>query len=418
MNHLIKAGPRSGTVSVPASKSQAHRLLICAALGKDNCTLICDGISKDISATINCLNALGADIKRVDGDKLTIRPVERRNRNVKHLYCGESGSTLRFLIPVVGALDEKVVFHMEGKLPNRPLGGLIDAITSHGMTVRQQDDELICFGKLTAGDFCIPGDISSQFVSGLLFSLPLLNGDSSLKVTEPIESEAYISMTEDSLRYSGIRIEKNGNLYSIHGHQQFSLPKISSVEQDWSNAAFFLCMGALSADGVSIKEMPVSTRQGDAEILNVLLAFGSDVTIDKSRITARKKDLIARQVDARHIPDLVPTICALASGAKGTTTIINAGRLRFKESDRLKTTAAMLKSLGADIQETQDGLIIKGRPYLAGGTVDASNDHRIAMAAAVAAGFCKDDVTVIGAECVEKSFPDFWNVFESLEVNE
>lgn len=415
MNLTIRHGLRNGSVCIPSSKSFAHRLLICAALAKTESTVICDGISKDIDATIKCLNALGAKIS-VDGNKLSVDPIETVSKEQLHLYCGESGSTLRFLIPVVGALGADAVFHMEGKLSQRPLDALIKTLTANSMSITQCGELLYCKGKLTAGSYCIPGNISSQYISGMLFALPLLDGNSTLEVTGKVESKDYIIMTEEAVTASGVLFTKNGNNYNIYGSQKYVAGKNATVERDWSNAAFFMCMGAFSDKGVTLTDMRTDSKQGDMAIIDILSSFGAEVTCNDGNVTVKKGNLRGITVDAAAIPDLIPTISALASGAKGTTKIINAERLRLKESDRLQTTSAMLSALGADITETKDGLIINGKEKLSGGTIDAANDHRIAMSAAVAACICEDDVTIDGAQCVNKSYPEFWNHFESLEV--
>ena len=416
MKRLIHAGARSGSVVIPASKSQAHRLLICSALAHRESTLICRGISEDISATISCLNALGAHIA-IKGDTLVIRPVSDPELAEKHLFCRESGSTLRFLLPVAGALGENALFHMEGRLPLRPMEPLTAALTEHGMYISRQDDLLICCGKLQSGSYTIAGNVSSQFISGLLMALPLLKGDSTLEISGAAESADYIAMTESVLRLTGILFEKKANGYYIYGGQHYCPESIFTVEQDWSSAAFFLCMGAFSDKGIAVKGMSLSSLQGDKQILPILRDFGAVVETGSEQITVRRGKLSGCCVDASGIPDLIPVICVLAAGAEGETRIINGGRLRFKETDRLRTTAQMLASLGADITETADGLIIKGKQRLSGGKTDSFNDHRIAMSAAVAAGICENDVTVDGAECTEKSYPGFWEDLEKMEIN-
>lgn len=415
MNYNVRPGKRSGVVSIPASKSCAHRQLICSALAKESSILSCDGISKDIAATIKCLNGLGADIKVEDG-VITINPIKKVPEEECHLYCGESGSTLRFMIPVVGALGAKGTFHMEGLLSKRPLGPFVETLTAHGMTIVQEDELLKCSGQLKSGDYAIPGNISSQYISGLLFALPILEGDSTLTVTGKIESADYIAMTEGAIQNNGISFTINDAKYDIPGSQSYVAIPEGTVEQDWSSAAFFCCMGAMSEKGITISEMNLNSRQGDKEIINILKAFGANIEINGKSITIKKDKLEGQVIDATAIPDLVPTISALAAGAEGTTRIINAGRLRFKESDRLQTTSDMLKALGADIEQTEDGLIINGKKQLNSGVIDAANDHRIAMSAAVAAGYCTGDVTVVGAECVQKSYPDFWKHHEAMEV--
>ena len=207
MIEILQPGFRTGAVHIPASKSQAHRLLICAALGQAPAEIRCRGISKDIAATIGCLNALGAEIA-VSGDCITVKPTTAVPEGLCHLPCGESGSTLRFLLPVAGALGTEAVFHMEGRLPQRPLHPLDEVLTAHGMTIRQNHDLLYCGGRLRPGEFSLPGDVSSQYISGLLMALPLLNEGSALTVTGGLESAAYVTMTEDTLRRGGVSLRK------------------------------------------------------------------------------------------------------------------------------------------------------------------------------------------------------------------
>ncbi len=417
MNKTISHGPKSGIFEVPSSKSQAHRMLITAALSKSAGKLIVNGISKDISATIKCLNAMGADIRITQNgsgsSEISVRPIIKTIDNsgmsamYKPLPCGESGSTLRFLIPIAGALGIDVVFHMEGRLSERPLGALTDALSAHGMSFMQDGKYLYCRGALTNGTFTIPGNISSQYISGLIMALPLLKGDSVINITGSIESGDYIAMTVAAVESAGIKIKKEENIYHIEGDQCYNVTGTRIVEKDWSSAAFPLCMGAFSEKGMTVPGLNLSSIQGDKEILNILKGFGAEVSGECS-VTVKKGTLKGQIIDASRIPDLVPVISAVAAGAKGETHIIHAERLRLKESDRIATTVSMLRSLGADAEETADGILIRGKDRLPGGTVDSFNDHRIAMSAAVVAGICLSDVTVLGAECTDKSFPGFW----------
>lgn len=412
MTHItLSFGPRHGTVAAPASKSHAHRLLICGGLGKTPVTIDCADISKDIAATAQCLEALCADVTVADG-KLHIVPAAKAGR--KALFCGESGSTLRFLLPVCGALGEEVVFHREGRLPDRPLAPLDAVLRAHGMTITSQGSDLHCSGQLQSGLYEIPGDVSSQYISGLLFALPLLKGDSIIRITGKIESAAYITMTEQALQQAGIRFVKTENEYTVFGSQQYALPAEAAVEGDYSNAAFFLCMGALSNEGIRVTNMPHETRQGDRAVVDILRRFGAEVTVADDEIFVRGGHLHGCEIDAAPIPDLIPALSVVAAAAEGETHIINAGRLRLKESDRLATTAEMLTALGGKVTELPDGLVIKGGT-LQGGRVDSHNDHRIAMSAAVAACVCRDSVTVQDPACTDKSFPRFWDIFTRLE---
>lgn len=421
MNKTVRAGARSGAVTIPASKSAAHRQLICAALSNRESTIVCDGISKDIQATIRCLSALGARFtKTEEGIRVVPRGLIAGDGDTceKLLPCGESGSTLRFLLPIAAALAENVTFHMEGKLPERPHKELIEQLSLHGAKICQDGAELHCSGTLSGGLYELPGGVSSQFISGLLFALPLLKEDSTIRILGKTESAAYIAMTEQAVREAGICFTKNGREYRIPGGQTYQEKPHIEVERDWSNAAFFLCAGGFSEDGILVKGLSSDTAQGDMEILSVLRKFGAEVTIRQDGILVRKNPLTGCEIDASGIPDLVPVISVLAAGATGETRIVHAERLRFKESDRLQSTAAMLSALGGIVTETADGLIIKGNRTLTGGTVNPVNDHRIAMAAAVAAGICSGDVTIEDAQCVEKSYPAFFADWENLEVSE
>ena len=414
MNKLCAPGPRWGSVRIPASKSQAHRLLISAALGSSETTLECEGVSKDILATISCLQALGAGI-RLEGNTVFIRPIRQTPEGLCRLSCGESGSTLRFLLPLAGALGAEAEFLREGRLPDRPLAPLDQQLREHGMELLEQGNKLLCRGRLSAGNYKLPGDVSSQFISGLLLSLPLLEGDSSLTVAGRVESAHYIAMTEKTLRECGIRFSRQGDTYKIPGGQRTTLPSPASVEGDWSNAAFFLCMGALSPQGICVRGLNLDSVQGDREILSLLRSIGAHVTATQDSVSVKRGALRGLRVDASAIPDLIPVLSVVAALSEGETRIENAGRLRLKESDRLKSTAKLLRDLGGDVTELPDGLLISGRKQLKGGFADSVGDHRIAMAAAVAACCCTEPVTVCGAESVEKSYPAFWRDWECLE---
>ena len=414
MNQTVQPGSRTGTVSIPASKSQAHRLLICAALGQAPVTIRCLGISKDIAATIGCLNALGAEIA-VSGDLITAKPIEAVPEGLCHLPCGESGSTLRFLLPVAGALGASVVFHMEGRLPQRPLHPLDAVLTAHGMTIRQENGLLYSSGQLCPGEFSLPGNVSSQYISGLLMALPLLDSGSALTVTGELESAAYVTMTEDALRRGGVSLRKAGSTWHICGRQRCQFPAQLSAEGDWSNAAFFLCMGALSPEGVTVRGLAPASSQGDRAVLNILAAMGARISVENDAVTVRRGELNSVAIDAGPIPDLIPVLSVAAAGAVGDTHIFNARRLRLKESDRLRTTAQLLTALGGSVEEQPSGLIVHGAGRLTGGTADACGDHRIAMSAAVAACICESAVSVSGSECVSKSYPRFWEDLDALK---
>lgn len=408
MNIILPAESRSGRVRVPASKSQAHRLLILAALGSEETTILCDGISKDIEATAACLNALGADIRTVGEGALRIRPLTAVREGVCDLPCGESGSTLRFLLPLVGALGGEAVFHRCGRLPGRPLAPLDRELTAHGMTLREEGERLIVSGQLTAGEYTLPGDVSSQYISALLMALPYLPGQSTLRVTGSVESSGYIAMTEEALHLAGISFVREGSCWMIAGGQRPKLPPQCAVEGDYSSAAFFLCMGALSREGICVEGVSATSLQGDRAVIEVLRRFGAEVEERADGIFVRRGHLRGIEIDAAEIPDLIPALAAMAATAEGQTRVVNAARLRLKESDRIRTTCALLRALGGSVQEQEAGLCITGVPRLRGGTVEPAGDHRIAMAAAVAACASEQSVVVRQSECVAKSYPRFW----------
>ena len=414
MKRMISPGARTGRVHIPASKSQAHRLLICAALGEETCEIVCDGVSADIAATAKCLNALGAKVGRTETG-FRISPIQKVPEGCCELLCGESGSTLRFLLPVVGALGAQAAFHREGRLPQRPLAPLDGVLTAHGMTLSEDGDLLLCSGQLQAGDYEIAGNVSSQYISGLLMALPRLTGESTLTVTGTLESAAYIAMTEDALKLSGVKFSKSGASYAIPGGQRFRLPLRTAVEGDWSNAAFFLCMGALAKGGVRVEGLNLKSSQGDRGVLDVLRAFGAEVGEEGDTVTVRRGTLRGVTIDASPIPDLIPVLSVVASVAAGETRVENASRLRLKESDRLQSTANLLRALGGRVEEKEDGLVITGVPALHGGAVETQNDHRLAMSAATAACAATGEVTVDNDACVAKSYPRFWEDYGSLK---
>lgn len=409
---IIRSATPLGKIRAIASKSAAHRLLICSAFADKESIIRCETLNNDILATASCLEVMGAGIK-YEKPNFIVTPIKDL-KSGGTVDCGESGSTLRFLLPVVCALGGKWSLKMSGRLPERPLSPLKEELEAHGIAFSYpQRDVISCEGKLSAGSYSISGEVSSQFVSGLLFALSILDGKSTLTVTGNIESAPYIDMTLDALLSFEADIKQNANVFTVNG-TSLKARERCEVEGDWSGAAFAICAGALSENGVTIDGLNFSSRQGDMRILSIVEQFGADVKINENSVTVKRSELFGIDVDARQIPDLVPVIATVASVAKGTTNIYGAARLRIKESDRLQTTADMLNALGADVKQTDDGLMIVGKPSLVGGTVDSFNDHRIAMSAAVAASVCKGAVTVTDADAVSKSYPDFWRDFERI----
>lgn len=416
MNRVVMPGALSGCFRAPASKSHAHRLLICAALGRTPVSIFCDTFSDDILATIKCLNAMGAEITH-EGSLISVTPVfaAAPAQQPCRLFCRESGSTLRFLLPVLGALGLSGVFEMEGRLPERPLHPFDTVLSSHGMCIRQEGAKLFVSGQLTAGVYSLPGNISSQYLSGLLFALPLLDGDSELQITSALQSENYLLMTEQAIASSGVRFSKEAHHFDIPGSQAYRLPDGLASEADWSGAAFFLCAGALSERGVFAEGLNAESMQSDRAVLSILRRFGADVQEASGGVLVKKSALRGISIDAGAIPDLIPAVAAVAAYADGTTRITNAARLRLKESDRLHTVAETINALGGQADELEDSLVITGQKTLCGGTADSFGDHRIAMLAAILAAGCAAPVTVPGAECTSKSYPGFWDTLETLK---
>ncbi len=403
MDVSLTPAPVSGHIGAIASKSYAHRALICAALAESDSFIRLNYSSKDIEATIECLTALGASITR-EGEVTRVTPIKKATDG--ELFCNESGSTLRFLLPVAAAKKSKSVFIASGKLPERPLSPLKEEMERHGITF-SPSFPLEINGRLSGGEFVLQGDISSQFVSGLLFALPLLEEDSEIKLIPPVESKPYIDMTVEVLRRFGIEITEGINSYFVKGNQSYK-PCDYTVEGDWSNATYFLAMG------VKVSGLDINSTQGDRAFIEILSSLGAEIENKGGFLHVSTDSLHGGNIDAKNIPDLVPLLAVLMSTAKGKTVIKNAKRLKYKESDRLESTYQMLSRLGADIKKTDDGFIIEGKTELDGGEVDSFNDHRIVMSAAVASLKCKKEVKIKNAFAVAKSYPTFFEDFNSV----
>ena len=410
MTITIDNRPLKGTVRAIPSKSEAHRLLICAALSDKKTNITCPQTSKDIQATADCLCALGASITYENGI-YTVAPIRQPVSNAI-LPCGESGSTLRFLIPLVCGLGVSAVFQMEGRLPDRPLSPLKEELERNGIRFAKDGNKLCVDGTLQGHDFSIDAGVSSQFVSGLLFMLTRHGG--TLNLTGKVESAAYIDMTVRALQKFGAVLQKTENSFAVE-KRILSANEILRTEGDWSNAAFFLCAGCFGKKEITVTGLDFQSAQGDKKIVEILKQFGARIEIKADAVTVVASELHGISIDAAQIPDLVPVLAVAACAAKGTTRIYNAQRLRLKESDRLQTTKDLLCALGADVTITEDGLLINGQKPLHGACVDSANDHRIAMSAAVAAVLCDTDITLSGAQAVEKSYPAFWDDFDKLK---
>ena len=379
----------NGTIAAIPSKSQAHRILICAAFSDGPTTVICPETNQDIEATVSCLRALGADIRR-HADTYFVDPISRVPKQAT-LDCAESGSTLRFMLPIVGALGVSGTFLLSGRLPKRPLSPLWEEMERMGCRLcRPSENTVHCSGQLLSGQYAIAGNISSQFITGLLFALALIPGNSSLEIIGKLESKPYVDMTLQALRLFGVTTED----FKTESQFPFHSPGRITIEGDWSNAAFFLAARALGSP-VNVTGLSADSVQGD-------------------RAAARLLPLLCEKtaIDAADIPDLVP-ILAITAGARHGAVFQNIERLRLKESDRVATVINMLKELGISAQATEHTLTVEHGHYRSC-TIDAASDHRIAMAAAIAATVAQGPVTILGAECVAKSYPAFWDEFRRL----
>ena len=416
MNIRLSPSTPEGTLKAIASKSAAHRLLICAAFADGETTVRCEELNEDIEATVRCLCALGATVTR-EAPFYRVSPVKKLNRHAT-LNCGESGSTLRFLVPVVCMLGADAAFLQSGRLPQRPLSPLREELERCGASLSEAgSNPLRCTGKLTGTDFTISGGVSSQFLSGLLFALAVSGQRGSLRVEGTLESAPYVQLTVDALARFGVTVKRTEWGYTIDQNQGLHSPGEVFVEGDWSNAAFGLCLGAIGKKPITVSGLDLCSAQGDREILSLLRRFGARVEEEGDRVTVSPAPLTGIEINAAQIPDLVPILATVASVAKGKTTITGAARLRLKESDRLSTVRQMLSALGATVTETDDGLIIDGTERLRGGRTSSFGDHRIAMSAAVASVACESAVTVEGAESAAKSYPTFWEDLKRLGMS-
>ncbi len=401
-----------GDIDAISSKSDVHRILICAALSQAPTKVQFSTLSNDILTTIGCLRSMGAAIEQQE-DCWYVTPIAQKPTGQVRINCAESGSTVRFLIPVAAALDLDACFTGEGRLPQRPLGALLLEMENHGIRFSQHMLPIEMTGRLEPGQYSIPGNISSQYITGLLMALPLLSSDSTIHLTTHLESRPYVELTIATLRKFGVVIETLENGFAVAGNQTFRSPGSIRAEGDWSNAAFWLCAGAIGKK-ISCHKLDIHSVQGDREVVDILRQFGAHVEVDGDTVSVEKGDLKGIEIDASAIPDLITALVVVAAVAQGTTTIHSAGRLRIKESDRLSALSEYLLALGADVTEQPEGLLISGRPKLRGGCVDGQGDHRIVMSAAVASVMCEEEVCIHGADAVNKSYPEFFEDFLML----
>lgn len=394
MNLMISPHVLSGPITPPASKSQGHRLIMGCALSAGTSRLQDVSNSQDITATLECMKALGADVQWEDGTTLSIAgSAGQAAPEGLVLDCGESGSTLRFLIPIALALTGSVSFRGHGRLMQRPQTPYFEIFQEKGISYRLTGDLLTAKGQLTPGRYRLQGNVSSQFITGLLYALPLLDGDSDIQLTTPLESESYVNLTLDALSHFGIIISPTADGWHIPGGQHYQ-PYGGHVEADYSQAGFYYAAREIG-NPITITGMNPHSVQGDRIVVDYMEKLAQPGPVE---------------LDVRDCPDLVPPLAVRAALRDGDTVISGAVRLRLKESDRLASVTSVLRSLGAQIEEHPDSLTIHGVPQLQGGiSVDSWGDHRIAMMTAIAATACRRPVTLTGAESVNKSYPTFWN---------
>lgn len=400
MNVHIKPSKIQGEIVAPPSKSYAHRILIAAYLSGERVNVSNVGNSDDVLATINALRSLGAQISENDG----VITVERKTIPAQATVdCNESGSTLRFLLPVASALNVHATFTAQGRLLTRPIKELVEALNCNGADI----DGFTVKGKLQSGEFRIPANISSQYISGLLFALPLLHGDSTIVFVEEPVSKGYLDITLDVLQQFGIQIEQTSYGYYVKGDQQYKAAKDITVEGDYSGAAFMLSLGALCGN-VKVKGLNAISLQGDAYILKVLDLFGGKVSVRDNCVTVEKDKLNAISLDCENIPDLVQIISVVASFATGVTVLRNVTRLRLKESDRVQAIVDQLHAVGIRCDYDNGCLFIHGGTPT-GAILSGGNDHRTVMSATVLGLGAKGESTVVGIEPVNKSYTEFYN---------
>ena len=417
----IKPSKLTGRVLVPPSKSMVHRAVICAFLSEGTSEISNVELSNDIIATCSAVEALGAEIDILDNGipgrkKLIITGNGMVKVKKSRINCMESGTTARFIMPISRLSSEQIIIDGENKLVERPFDVFFDIFKSHGISFEANNNKLpiTLKGKLKPGTFEIRGDVSSQFISGLLLALPLLPGDSEIKITTSLESAGYIDMTLQMQKLFGINIQFNReeNKLFIPGWQKYT-PCRYEAEGDWSQAAFWLAAGALTGP-VEILGLNPESIQGDRVIESIMQRMGINLIWKDGVVTAERKKLKSIDIDVSQCPDLVPILAVLFSVGEGKAKIFNAARLRLKECDRLNAVTVELKALGADISEGDDFLNINGVNKLKGGRVYDWNDHRIVMAAAVAASVCEKNVIIEGYEAVNKSYPTFWDHYKDL----
>lgn len=406
-----------GTVVVPPSKSMAHRAVICASLSKGDSIISNLDLSDDIIATIDAMKSLGANIEKIGDKKFRINGANTfKNKEEKiTINCNESGSTLRFLVPISIATQNDVKFIGNGNIGKRPLDIFYEIFDRQKIQYSYENDilNLDIKGSLKGEIFNVAGDVSSQFISGLMFALPMLENDSKIVITTNLESKGYLDLTISMLNYFGIEIINNDYKEFIIKGRQYYKPFDYEVEGDYSQAAFYLCAGAIG-NSVHIKNVDLDSLQGDKEVISILENMGRRLVIENKSITIKEENQTQSVIDAKGCPDIIPVVAIVAALTKGTTKIINAKRLRIKECDRLHAIVECINKLGGNAIELTNAILIEGVESFKGANVSSYADHRIAMSIAIASTQCVGDIILDNSTCVSKSYPHFWEDFKSL----
>ena len=417
MNIKIGKSIFKGTVNIPSSKSDVHRLLIAAALADQPTKIYVESWSEDSEVTKKCLEALGGSVQyNKELGEVVVIPISygETSEDLVILDCGESGSTLRFILPIIGALGKESFIEGHGRLPQRPIGILLEELRKNGCVIQEDTLPLSLQGQLKGGKFTFPGNISSQFITGLLLALPILKEDSQICLTSPLESKGYVDMTLQTLKTFGIYIEETPFGYDIKGGQNYSSPKEVRAQGDWSSGAFWVVAGAIiSGAEILLTGIEENSNQGDKEIISLMKSMGANITWTEEGVICSYNELKGISIDASQIPDLVPILCTAGALAEGKTYIYNAGRVRIKESDRLQAMAQGLKKLGVLVIEEEDSITIeRGEPSMETDIVlDSFADHRIAMSLAIAVAALGIEAVIEGAGSISKSYPRFFTEF-------
>ena len=412
----IKITPHqlSGGIAVPPSKSMAHRAIICASLAQGRSVITNIEYSKDIEATIGAMKSLGTMIFEHE-DYLEIDGTTTFMKNQCEINCFESGSTLRFMVPISLVCENNLHFIGEGRLGKRPMQVYYDIFDQQGISYLYRENVLDLYvrGRMHGGEFHLPGDVSSQFISGLLFALPLMDEDSRIVMTSPVQSKGYIDLTLQMLDMFGIQIENHDyQELVIKGRQRYQ-PCDYRVEADFSQAAFYLVAGALN-NQVCLQDLNNESYQGDKVVVDLLRQMGCQYTETTSGMCMHSNGLKAISIDGSQCPDIIPIMALACALSSGTSYIHHIGRLRIKECDRLKATVEVINQLGGQAIEMEDAMEITGVEKLQGGQVSSYHDHRMAMMEAIASTVCLEPVIIDDEQCVEKSYPRFWEDFQQL----